>query len=156
MPWGCLAQNIVMSGVVIRDLTIKYLDLSLPLSRQPDKLLVEEVIIKAQSMCPVLQQYEGGWATRDLMGQFLRNTTAYDRRREKAIKHESIKNRKEQAHSDSESEDSDLDNRRAVRQSSKSKKRSARYLDTSDSDSESGSYSKASIKAAQSHRGVRV
>lgn len=37
-------------------------------------------------MCPVLQQYEGGWATRDLMGQFLRNTTAYDRRREKAIK----------------------------------------------------------------------
>lgn len=63
MPWGCLAQNIVMSGCVkyrycgddcvmlqfqrrIRDLTIKYLDLNLPLSRQPDKLLVEEVIIK--------------------------------------------------------------------------------------------------------------
>jgi len=63
MQWGYPAQNIVMSGCVkyrycdddrvmiqfqrcIRNSITKYLDSSLPLSRKPNKLLVEKVIVK--------------------------------------------------------------------------------------------------------------
>ncbi|KAI9458249.1 hypothetical protein HD554DRAFT_2177438 [Boletus coccyginus] len=52
----------------IRTLVIKYLDITVPLSRQPNRLLVEKVIVKAQSVCPELQQYEGTWAVWNIMG----------------------------------------------------------------------------------------
>ncbi|KAI9463457.1 hypothetical protein HD554DRAFT_2283600 [Boletus coccyginus] len=115
----------------IRTLVIKYLDITVPLSRQPNRLLVEKVIIKAQSVCPELQQYEGAWAVRNIMGQYLRNRTTQDRQRAKAVKVHLKKNKKKKkkwAHSDSESEDLDAKEER--------KKKKKRICSDSESDSD--------------------
>lgn len=84
----------------VRKLVVKYLDTSRTLSQQQDQFLVEKVIRKvifcqylgaymrhlplcltqAQLECDELMKYEGGWAVRDMMAQFLRNHTANERK----------------------------------------------------------------------------
>ncbi|KAG8212887.1 hypothetical protein J3R82DRAFT_11223 [Butyriboletus roseoflavus] len=60
----------------IHTLVAWYLDVTCTLSQQPDKMLVEKVIARARSQNPILKQYEGGWAIRDIMAQYLHNWAA--------------------------------------------------------------------------------
>ncbi|KAG6380096.1 hypothetical protein JVT61DRAFT_8181 [Boletus reticuloceps] len=63
----------------IRTLVAKYLDVNLPMSKQPNKLLIDKVVIMAQTQFPKLKDYEGNWATRDIMAQYLRNRSSRER-----------------------------------------------------------------------------
>ncbi|KIK97907.1 hypothetical protein PAXRUDRAFT_75768, partial [Paxillus rubicundulus Ve08.2h10] len=64
----------------VRKLVMRHLDTSRTLSQQKDRLLVEKVIKKAQSESATFVKYEGGWAVRDMMAQFMRNRSAKERR----------------------------------------------------------------------------
>ncbi|KAH0834780.1 hypothetical protein J3R83DRAFT_10381 [Lanmaoa asiatica] len=83
---------------LIRQLVIKHFDTSLPLSKQ-NKWLVEKVIIKASltnssiyasiyasahGKAPFLTRFEGSWATRAIMAQYLRNRSARERKTKEA------------------------------------------------------------------------
>ncbi|KAG6369826.1 hypothetical protein JVT61DRAFT_13449 [Boletus reticuloceps] len=70
--------NLVLDTV--RNLVVQHLDITLPLSRQKDRSLIEQVVIKARKDVPFLERYEGGWATRDMMSQYLRNRSGRTRR----------------------------------------------------------------------------
>ncbi|KAF8441733.1 hypothetical protein L210DRAFT_1061341, partial [Boletus edulis BED1] len=58
---------------------VTYLDVNLPMSKQPNKLMIDQVVIKAQTQFPKLKDYEGNWATRDIMAQYLRNRSSRER-----------------------------------------------------------------------------
>ncbi|KAI9573910.1 hypothetical protein HD554DRAFT_2166737 [Boletus coccyginus] len=66
--------NLVVHG--IRTLVAKYLDITLPISKQSNKLMIEKVIIMAQTKFPILKNYKGSWATHDIMAQYLCNRSS--------------------------------------------------------------------------------
>ncbi|KIK77734.1 hypothetical protein PAXRUDRAFT_165864 [Paxillus rubicundulus Ve08.2h10] len=81
MPFGIVCSPEWKDGV--RKLAMQYLNTSCMLTQQKDKLLVEKVIRKAQVQWPDLVPYEGGWAVRDILAQFLRNRSGKEREMEK-------------------------------------------------------------------------
>ncbi|KAF8139629.1 hypothetical protein EV363DRAFT_1205489, partial [Boletus edulis] len=67
---------------------VAYLDVNLPMSKQPNKLMIDQVLARssaymrcllAQTQFPKLKDYEGNWATRDIMAQYLRNRSSRER-----------------------------------------------------------------------------
>ncbi|KAG8217061.1 hypothetical protein J3R82DRAFT_5056 [Butyriboletus roseoflavus] len=65
---------------IIRKLVTKHLDTSLTLTQQKNKLLIEQIVLKAQSKSCTLRRYKGGWAIHDMIAQFLRNRSACEQK----------------------------------------------------------------------------
>ncbi|KAI5997545.1 hypothetical protein EDD15DRAFT_2364272 [Pisolithus albus] len=64
----------------IRKLANRKLDTSRTLAKQKNKLLVEKVIFQAQVEYKIFQNYENGWPVRDLLAQYLRNSSQQEKR----------------------------------------------------------------------------
>ncbi|KAG1847214.1 hypothetical protein F4604DRAFT_1936020 [Suillus subluteus] len=117
----------------------RYLKENVTISGQ-DKFLVQNVIRKAQSTSCTLQKFDQGWPIYDMLAQYLRNRSAYKKK----------KNRLQDfgSDSDSDSTDSDLDTTDSDSDSADSDS------DPVDSDSDSET-KKAHVSGADTlHRGI--
>ncbi|KAI6145080.1 hypothetical protein BKA82DRAFT_147474, partial [Pisolithus tinctorius] len=64
----------------IRKLANQKLDTSRTIMQQKNKLLVEKVIFQAQLEYRILQKYENAWPVRDLLAQYLCNSSQLEKK----------------------------------------------------------------------------
>ncbi|KAI6137738.1 hypothetical protein BKA82DRAFT_93873, partial [Pisolithus tinctorius] len=64
----------------IRKLANRKLDTSRTIMQQKNKLLVKKVIFQAQLEYKIFQKYENAWPVRDLLAQYLRNSSQLEKK----------------------------------------------------------------------------
>ncbi|KAI6154670.1 hypothetical protein BKA82DRAFT_35637 [Pisolithus tinctorius] len=88
----------------IRKLANRKLDTSRTITQQKNKLLVEKVIFQAQLEYKIFQKYENAWPVRDLLAQYLRNSSQLEKKATSNLERRIGKRKAEEICGDEESD----------------------------------------------------
>ncbi|KAI6138527.1 hypothetical protein BKA82DRAFT_25367 [Pisolithus tinctorius] len=88
----------------IHKLTNQKLDTSRMITQQKNKLLIEKVIFQAQLEYKIFQKYENTWPVRDLLAQYLCNSSQLEKKATSNLEHRIGKQKAEEICGDKESD----------------------------------------------------